>query len=644
MLNPTKQLETLLNQAWQEVQKTAFAETANTTNIQPARVSPVKEQQKALGHGDFSSNFALITGKQLSTNARSLAEQIVTALQFILKTTAIDWVTKVEVAGPGFINLFVDFCVDQQNHQQSLLASIIQDQSFFTIKPERKKSILLEFVSANPTGPLHVGHGRGAAYGATLVNLLRAAGHEVRSEYYVNDAGRQMDILAFSVWLRYLAIDDQGLAARFAEGFIVNTYRGDYIIAIAKSLTERYGTTLIKVSERLLQLIEQKVDKAQQETYVDQCIKEAKSLLGNQFREIADFALQNILADIREDLADFGVTFDRWFPEQNLYLKDSQGSNAIDPIIASLSQSDFTYEKDGALWFKAAQFGDNEDRVLRRENGLYTYFAADTAYHQDKMSRGHDQVINIWGADHHGYIPRIKAALQALGYDSTKLTVLLVQFANLYSNDERIPMSTRAGQFVSLRDLRNEVGNDAVRLFYLLRKADQHMDFNIDLAKSQTKDNPVYYLQYAHARIKSIFARLEQKQESHHGSFHYDQKEGLAMADKLDHSHEKHLMMSLATYEDIITKAAARLDPLMLVNYLRQLAADFHAYYNAVRILPDDNRLDKITDKSKDQSKPEDQLFQARLALCEAIAQVLRHGLGVLGISAPEKMQDQQPV
>lgn len=622
MLSLDKQLENLLRQAWSEVRKTDIVDVDSVAPVVASvNVIPVKEKQRTLGHGDFSSNFALIAAGKAEINARDLAHKILIYLQKIISIGDFHWITKVEIAGPGFINFFVD----QQGQQRDILAGIVQDRSFFTITPDNKKSILLEFISANPTGPLHVGHGRGAAYGAALVNLLKAAGYQVTSEYYVNDAGRQMDILALSVWLRYLAIHDQRFAARFTRNFLVNAYQGDYIISIARALDVKYGKSLVETSEAFIKLIDcQVMEQDLQEAYLDQCIQQAKSDLQDDFAQVAAVALHTMLDDIKGDLADSGVHFDHWFSERALYTADQQGKNKIDQVVDTLKQSGFTYERDGALWFRASQFGDSDDRVLKRDNGLYTYFAADIAYHSHKMDRGYSKLINIWGADHHGYIPRVKAALKALGYNIQKLEIILVQFANLRRNGERVSISTRTAAFVSLRELREEVGNDAVRLFYLLRKAEQHMDFDLDLAKSETKDNPVYYLQYAHARIKSIFARLAERAEP---ELYYDMTSGLNFIHQLNADQEKHLIMTLSSYRTIISKAADKLDPLILVNYLRQLAADFHAYYNEVHILP-----------GKTFTQTEKQLLQARLVLCDAVACLLRHGLSVLGIHAPDKM------
>ena len=396
-------------------------------------------------------------------------------------------------------------------------------------------------------------------------------------------------------------------------------------------MQERYSQGLVITPPSLRQQLYQKnVTAENRETFLDQCIAQAKVALAEQFTLIANFARSSIQTDINKDLADFGVHFDHWFSEQSLYTKHCSGSNLIDQVLDQLRQAGHTYAQQGALWFRASAFGDTEDRVLVRENGLHTYFAADIAYHQHKLSRHYDQVINIWGADHHGYIPRIKAALRALGHADATLEIILVQFAILYRGPERVSMSTRTGEFVTLRDLRQEAGHDATRLFYLLRRPEQHMDFDLELAQSRTKDNPVYYLQYAHARIKSLFIRAAQQY-----GLRYAPSLALQHTDQLQHEQEKMLLLLLDRYRDTITKAAEKRDPLLLINYLRQLAADFHAYYNTVRILPEPTIT---TREAAAQGDSNNAVFHARLLLCDALAHVLRHGLDILGIHAPDRM------
>ena len=456
------------------------------------------------------------------------------------------------------------------------------------------KKVQVEFVSANPTGPLHVGHGRGAAYGASLSNLLAFCGDEVQREFYINDAGRQMDILAASVWLRYL--ESLGASVAFPE----DGYRADYVRAIAADLAKTHG----KRFERDTATLPQATSAEDADAALDALINHAKAVLAADWREVHRFALDAMLADQRDDLGAFGVVYDRWFSEQSLH-----DSGDIERAMKVLEARGHLLEKDGALWFRSTAFGDEKDRVVRRENGALTYFASDIAYHLDKFERGYDRMINVWGADHHGYIPRVKGALTALGLDADRLVVSLVQFAVLYRNGEKVAMGKRSGDFVTLRDLRTEVGNDAARFFYVLRKSDQHLDFDLDLAKSQSNENPVYYIQYAHARVCSVFTQAGAEAAK-------DADTGL-----LANPRELVLMQRLGEFPEIVQAAARDLAPHAVAFYLRDLAADFHSYYNAERILVEDASLSK-----------------ARLALCAATRQVLASGLALLGVSAPERM------
>jgi arginyl-tRNA synthetase len=466
--------------------------------------------------------------------------------------------------------------------------------------------VQVEFVSANPTGPLHVGHGRGAAYGACVADLLAAAGFHVHREYYINDAGRQMDILATSVWLRYLELAGEQLS------FPSNGYKGDYVYDIGATLHrengDRYRHPAAKVFEGVPADAPAGGDKEQ---HIDALIERAKQLLGPaDYRKVFDLGLNVILDDIRQDLAEFGVKYDEWYSERALVER-----GAADRIVERLTKSGHAYEKDGALWFRSTDYGDEKDRVLVRENGQKTYFAHDIAYHADKMERGFARVIDIWGADHHGYVPRVKAALAAIGDDPSKLDVLLVQFAILYRGGEKAQMSTRSGEFVTLRELRDEVGNDAARFFYVLRKCEQHMDFDLDLAKSQSNDNPVFYVQYAHARVHSVFRQLKEK------GLARDAARGHAGLDRLTESHEQALMATLTRYPEVVETAALAHEPHQIAYYLRDLANDFHTYYNAHTFIVDDAPL-----------------RDARLNLIDATRQVLANGLKLLGVSAPESM------
>ena len=542
----------------------------------------VLERPKRAGHGDYACSVALQLGKLLKRPPREIAAQIVAALP------PSPQLERAEIAGAGFINLFLTRAYKQQAVNRVLAAG----RTYGNLELGRRKRVQVEFVSANPTGPLHVGHGRGAAYGASLANVLAAAGFDVSREYYVNDAGRQMDILALSTWLRYLELC--GVAAAFPP----NAYQGDYVRAMARGLHDRYQARLKRPAPA--------ASGVDDEARLDTLIAAARSALGADYDLVHAFALEEQLADCRDDLAEFGVDFDNWFSERSLL-----DSGRLDRAITALEAKGQLYTEGGALWFRSSAFGDEKDRVVRRENGQYTYFASDIAYHFDKFQRGYDVAIDVWGADHHGYIARVKGALAALGLNPEQLTVCLVQFAVLYRNGEKVPMSTRAGDFVTLRELRREVGNDAARFFYLLRKSDQHLDFDLDLARSQSNENPVYYVQYAHARVCSMLEQWGGDAGS------------LAAADTsaLGEEHEHALLARLIEYPEMVEDAARDLAPHLVAFYLRELAAAFHGYYNATRILVEDERV-----------------RLARLALAAAVRQVLRNGLALLGVSAPQKM------
>jgi arginyl-tRNA synthetase len=534
-------------------------------------------------HGDWSCNVALQLAKTLSRNPREIAERVIADIP---QNTFLE---KVEVAGAGFINFFLT-----NDARQDVVREVQERRDDYgTSELGQEKNIVLEFVSANPTGPLHVGHGRSAAYGASLANILQAAGYRVECEYYVNDAGRQMDILALSTWLRYLQLAGE------KTSFPANCYQGDYVIAMAKQIRELHG-------DRYMRMPEAKAPLADAEAELDRRIAEAKSTLGNDYAEIRDFALGEQLRDCRNDLEQFGVRFDRWFSERSLH-----DSGRIEQTLAKLSESGDVYENEGALWFRAGRYGDEKDRVVKRENGDYTYFASDIAYHADKFERGCDRAIDVWGADHHGYIARLRGAIEALDYPPEKFCVSLVQFAVLYRGGRKVSMSTRSGEFVTLRELRDEVGNDAARFFYVMRKSDQHLDFDLDLAKSQSNDNPVYYVQYAHARICSVLRE-----------WGGDPRELKTVhLFPLVLPHELSVLRLLGDYPDVVESAARELAPHLVAFYLKDLAAAFHSYYNATRFLVEDEKTSG-----------------ARVALVAATGQVLRNGLRLLGVSAPETM------
>lgn len=560
-----------------------------------ADVDFVVERARDKQHGDFASNAALLLAKPARRKPREIAEMLLSALPDS------ELVASVEIAGPGFINFFLTPRAFHGVVGQVLDQGVAYGRGMLG----NGKRVQVEFVSANPTGPLHVGHGRGAAYGAVVANLLDATGYEVHREYYVNDAGRQMDILATSVWLRYLELCGETFA------FPSNGYKGDYVFDIAATLHRVRGDGLRHPASAVLEGIPADAPGGDKEEHIDALIDNAKALLGpERYREVFDLGLDTILADIRDDLLAFGVTYDEWYSERSLI-----ESGAVERAIERLRASEYAYEKDGALWFRSSAFGDEKDRVLVRDNGQKTYFASDIAYHADKLERGFQRVIDVWGADHHGYVPRVKAALAALGDDPDRLDVLLVQFAVLYRGGEKVQMSTRSGEFVTLRELRDEVGRDAARFFYVMRKCEQHMDFDLDLAKSQSADNPVYYIQYAHARVCSVERQLRER------DLRWDRDQGLAGLERLRESHEQDLLVALTRYPEVIEAAALAHEPHQVVHYLRELANGLHTYYNAHQFLVEDTTL-----------------RDARLALIFAVRQVIANGLTLLGVSAPEAM------
>jgi len=557
---------------------------------------PIIERTRDSSHGDFACNTAMVLAKAARRNPRELAQLLLDALP------ASPLVARAEIAGPGFIN----FHLAPQAYHQLIPQILSQGPDYGRSDLGRGKRVQVEFVSANPTGPLHVGHGRGAAYGSVVADLLAAVGFDVHREYYVNDAGRQMDILATSVWLRYLELCDETFA------FPANGYKGDYVWDIAASLHREHGEQYKYGAEQVFADVPaDEPAGGDKEAHIDALIGRAKQLLGdNRYRFVFELGLNTILDDIRDDLAQFGARYDQWYSEHSL-----TESGAVNKAIERLRQAGHLYQKDGALWFRSTAFGDEKDRVVERENGQLTYFASDIAYHLDKLERGFARVIDIWGADHHGYVPRVKAALQALGDDPAKLDVLLVQFAILYRGGEKVQMSTRSGEFVTLRELRKEVGTDAARFFYVMRKCEQHLDFDLDLAKSQSSDNPVYYVQYAHARVCSVLQQAAEK------GMAVEPSEGVTHLERLVESHEQALLVSLSRYPEVVEASALHEEPHQLTHYVRELANDFHTYYNAHKFLIEDAAL-----------------RDARLKLILATRQVLRNGLNLLGVSAPEKM------
>jgi arginyl-tRNA synthetase len=523
------------------------------------QVSRPKHEQ----HGDFATNAAMILASELRMPPRKIAEALKERLE------ANDLFSRVDVAGPGFINFFIK----PEWWRNNLLTIVEKGDRYGTGSTGGGQRVLIEFVSANPTGPLHVGHGRGAAVGDSLARVMRAAGYDVETEYYINDVGNQMKTLGTSVYLRY-----QQHFGRDVE-FPQECYQGDYIKEIASDIAHREG-------DRFL------------DTPVDECVDYFTAA-----------AVDVISASIRHDLENFRVSFDNWFSERTLH----QGG-LVQETIDRLQEQGLIYEKDDALWFRSSDYGDEKDRVVRRANGILTYFAADIAYHREKLERGYDMLVDIWGADHHGYIPRVKAVIRALGFEESKLQVLLVQLVNLLEGGRLRQMSTRAGQFVTLKEVLDDVGVDAARFMFLTRKCDSHLDFDLDLAKSQSQDNPVYYVQYAHARLCSVFRNAE--------------SQGMTLGDistvdtsRLEAPEEIKIMKVLAEFPLVVSGAADALEPHRVSYYLTELASLLHSYYTKYRFIEDDPELGR-----------------ARLLLAQAVKNVFAVGLDLLGVSAPEKM------
>ncbi len=522
------------------------------------------EVPRVEAHGDFATNVALNLAKPNRCSPIDIAASFVEQL-----ADGDGLFAKVEIAGPGFINLVIS-----PSAWLEILGEIHRlDQNYGRSDLGHGKYAQVEFVSANPTGPLHVGHGRGAAVGDALASILEATGHRVEREYYINDAGAQIETLGRSVFLRYREL--LGRQVEFPE----TCYQGDYIVVLARELQEIHGDSYLDVSE-----------------------EKALPLF-------SDYAGKRILEGIRSDLEEFGVNYDRWFSEKSLY-----DNGAVERVIDTLKESGHIYEKDGALWFRSTALGDEKDRVVVRANGITTYFASDLAYHQDKYLRGFDLVINLWGADHHGYMDRMYAGVMALGKKREALKLLLVQLVNLLRKGEQVTMSTRAGEFVTLKDVLDEVGRDAARFIFLTRRSDSPLDFDLELAKEKTADNPVYYVQYAHARISSII-RLAEKRK-----LVLDDPEG-SDTSRLTLPEEMALIKQLSLYPEVLENSASFLEPHRIPYYLTQLASAFHSYYKHHRIIQDDLGL-----------------ARARYHLVKAIRIVIRNGLGLLGVSAPEKM------
>ena len=566
----------------------------------PALPVPTIELPKREEWGDFSSNVAMALAPKVHRPPLEVADAIAKEL----KTGSSELFERIEVAAPGFLN----FTIRRNRWVEVLRAIETQGQQFGTSQVGKGQRVLVEFVSANPTGPLHVGHGRGAALGHAVSNLLQSVGYQVEREYYINDVGRQFRLLGSSVYARYR--EHFGRSIVFPE----DGYHGSYIRVIAEELAQELGAALLDLS-----------------------IEEAET-------RCAEYACRRLLGKIKEDLQVFGIPFDLWYSEARLY-----DSDLIQQALTQLKDQDLVFQKEQAWWFRSSSFGDEKDRVVEKQDGDYTYLASDIAYHRDKLERGYDWLINIWGADHHGYISRMQAAVQAFGYPIDRLRVVLVQMVSLLRGGKKIEMSKRAGEFVTLREVIDEVGADAAKFFFLMRRSDSHLDFDLDLAKQQSSDNPVYYVQYAHARLASLFRVAQSRGIS------------IPSVNDVDHTclmnpDELRIMKQLSRYPGIVEGSAKALEPHRLTFFLQELAAQLHTYYYKHRVLPPQEgfqpngsethtlsspfqsggAVPEKTDEQSEKITPE--ITAARLAMMRQIQIVIKNGLGLLGISAPERM------
>ncbi len=553
--NPVREIEEELIEVLEKARDRVLADDLDGEELPPIEVEVPREDE----HGDYASNLALSLGGKLEKNPRQLAEEISAEIDSEL-------VERVEVAGPGFINFWLDesWLYGTARHITEL------GEDYGRTDYGRGERVQVEFVSVNPTGPLHVGHSRGAVVGDTLASIMDRAGFEVEREYLINDAGNQMDLLGRSTYLRYLEL--------FGEEIEMpeNSYRGDYVKDIARELRDEHGSKLREIEEEAVEIAR-------------------------------EFAYERVLAIIKRDLNDFGIEFDNWFSERTLHEE-----GRIEKAVETLREKGYIYEEEGATWFAASELGDDKDRVVIKSDGSPTYMGADIAYHQDKVDRGFDKLINVWGADHHGYIDRMKASIEALGYDRDMLEIIIVQMVNLIRGGETLPMSKREGEFVTMRELMEEVGLDAARYFFIMRSTDSHFDFDLDLAREESTDNPVYYIQYAHARICSMLERADEELQA--------DADG-AELELLDSEAEKELLEYLACFPEEIREAARLRAPHRLANYIYDLANAFHVFYNKCQVLSDDR-----------------QQSLARLKLVQATRQVLVNALDLIGVSAPEEM------
>ena len=568
----------------EDIQNLLFEEIKSSNLKGVTKASQIEVfEPKNIEFGDWTSNICMKLAANSEDNPRQIAEKLIRSL------TKNDWITEIEIAGAGFLNFYLT-----SEQKYIFIQECLDQEKPFLIKGKAKKNILIEYVSSNPTGPIHIGHGRGAALGSALANLLSKAGSEVTQEYYVNDQGLQIETLGLSLLLNYLSLGGEKIKLP------KECYQGDYLKTLASDLKKnkqnKYEFTLPKKLP----------------TNFDDWLILAKKELSD-FEELGVFALTKILDGIKADLKEFNTFHDDFFFESSLF-SDSKKSE-FNKTLNYLSKKDLSYDKDGAMWYKSTDFGDEKDRVLIRENEAPTYFASDLVYHKNKFDRKFDEMINLWGSDHHGYLPRINASLKGLGYDSKKLKTIFIQFVSLIRGKNKVAMSTRSGEFVTLKKLIDEVGVDAVRYFFLERRSDQTLEFDIELAKKKNKDNPVYYIQYAHARICSLMKELPER------GFNYSNSEGSRALSSLSSDKENELVSQINSYQQTLERCFDKREIHSLCFYLRDLAAIFHSFYNSHPILDKD-------DNSRN----------ARIAVSLATKAVINDGLGILGIVAPEKM------
>ena len=543
-----------------------------------------------LSKGHLTTNVCMIAASQLKINPKELANELQKELSDSKKFK------KVEAAGPGFINI----TLKRENFISTIDNVNAQSINFGSSNSGKNQSIQIEFVSANPTGPLHVGHGRGAAYGDAIGRILKSSGYEVQKEYYINDAGRQIDILTASVFTRIFKEDLSGY-------FPKNAYKGSYIFDIAELFKKKYRPNTLIGYKSLIHNLPQEEEKE-----IDELILRIKKTENDMWSKVKSLALSEVLQTIRADLESFNVSFDNWFSESSLG-DFSDKKSKISTAITSLKNKDLAYEENGAIWLNTSHAGDDKNRVLIRDDGRATYFASDVAYHKDKIDRGFDKLINVWGADHHGYIKRIEASINGLGFDEEKLDVQLVQFANLFKDGKKIKMSTRSGEFFSLADLIDEIGTDAARFYYLSKQADQHLDFDLDLAKADSKENMFYYIQYAHARICSLHKKYTDENSSLPKKADSITSGSYKNCDKLIHEMSK--------YPNVVSRASSSLQPHLIIFYLKDFAHCFHSFYN-------DNQV--LTESKEN--------VEAIIYCLDAAKTILSNGLALLGIKPIEKM------